>query len=112
MNELRELRQVMSLLPASIHNKESDAELTERSLLLNQHRLHYYNLWFFSILVQSPHDSSVKLYKTQDRNLKDYPWTELFANIYDVGYFGKWRRLEKKFKDYDVNRDELDLLPD
>ncbi|KAK6009434.1 hypothetical protein OSTOST_25630 [Ostertagia ostertagi] len=59
MNELRELRQRMTMLPASIHNKETDAELAERSLLISQNRLHYYNFWFFSLLVQSPHDSSV-----------------------------------------------------
>ncbi|PIO71202.1 hypothetical protein TELCIR_06906 [Teladorsagia circumcincta] len=59
MNELRESRQRMTMLPASIHNKETDAELAERSLLISQHRLHYYNLWFFSLLVQSPHDRTI-----------------------------------------------------
>ncbi|KAK5979630.1 Rab-GAP TBC domain-containing protein [Trichostrongylus colubriformis] len=112
MNELRELRQRMTLLPASIHNKETDAELAERSLLMCQNRLHYYNLWFFSLLVQSPHDSLVRIYESQDRNLKDWAVIEFFNNIYDVGVLGRWRRLEKKFKDYDVNHEELDRLPD
>ncbi|PIO71203.1 hypothetical protein TELCIR_06907 [Teladorsagia circumcincta] len=112
MNELRELRQRMTMLPASIHNKETDAELAERSLLISQHRLHYYNLWFFSLLVQSPHDSSVRIYKSQDPNLKDWAVIEFFNNIYDVGVFGRWRRLEEKFKEYDVNREELAGLPD
>ncbi|EYC01965.1 hypothetical protein Y032_0103g3565 [Ancylostoma ceylanicum] len=61
MNDLRERRQVMTLLPPPIHNKESDDELAERSVLLCQNRLHYYNLWFFSLLVRSPYDSSATL---------------------------------------------------
>ncbi|WKY16427.1 hypothetical protein Q1695_001236 [Nippostrongylus brasiliensis] len=112
MNELRELRQMMTLLPASIHNKESDEELSQRSLLLSQNRLHYYNLWFFSLLIESPHDSSVRIYSSQDKNLKDWILAELFNNVYDVGYLGRWRRLERKFKEYDVNTEDLNLLPD
>ncbi|XGW16439.1 hypothetical protein V3C99_001701 [Haemonchus contortus] len=112
MNELRELRQRMTLLPASIHNKETDAELAKRSLLLSQHRLHYYNFWFFSLLVRSPHDSSVRIYESQDPNLKDWTVIEFFNNIYDVGFLGRWRWLDKKFNDYDVNHEELSKLPD
>ncbi|VDM59841.1 unnamed protein product [Angiostrongylus costaricensis] len=112
LDELCELRQTMTTLPASIHNKESDAELAERSILLSQDRLHYYNLWFFSLLVRSEHDSSVKIYESQDKNLKDWIWNEFFKNIYDVGFQGRWYRLSQKFKDYDINQDELAHLPD
>ncbi|EPB80465.1 hypothetical protein ANCCEY_00362 [Ancylostoma ceylanicum] len=111
MNDLRERRQVMTLLPPPIHNKESDDELAERSVLLCQNRLHYYNLWFFSLLVRSPYDSSISIYASQDRNLKDWIWNEFFHNIHDIGFFGKWYRLEQKFKDYDINTDELAALP-
>ncbi|KJH46921.1 hypothetical protein DICVIV_07001 [Dictyocaulus viviparus] len=111
LDELCELRQVMTVLPLSIHNKESDAELAERSMLLCQDRLHYYNLWVFSLLVQSEYDHLVRIYESQDKNLKDWIWNEFFNNIYDVGFFGKWYRLGRKFKDYDINQDEIAHLP-
>ncbi|ETN75244.1 hypothetical protein NECAME_00655 [Necator americanus] len=111
LNDLRERRQTMTLLPISIHNKLSDDELAERSILLCQNRLHYYNLWFFSLLVRSTHDSSICTYESQDPNLKDWIWNEFFYNIHDVGFFGKWYKLEQKFKDYDINVDELAALP-
>ncbi|KAJ1374467.1 hypothetical protein KIN20_037157 [Parelaphostrongylus tenuis] len=111
LDELCELRQKMTVVPVSIHSRDSDAELAERSILLSQDRLHYYNLWFFSLLVRSEHDHTVRIYESQDKNLKDWIWNEFFKNIYDVGYLGGWHRLSRKFKDYDINQDELAHLP-
>ncbi|KHJ98888.1 PQ loop repeat protein [Oesophagostomum dentatum] len=111
LDELREWRQRMTLLPPPIHNKATDDELAERSILLCQNRLHYYNLWFFSLLVRSPHDSSISIYESQDPNLKDWAWNEFFNNILDIGFFGKWYNFQKKLKDYDINEEELACLP-
>ncbi|VDK50667.1 unnamed protein product [Cylicostephanus goldi] len=61
LNELREWRQIMTLVPPPIHNRQADNELAERSVLLCQNRLHYYNLWFFSLLVRSTYDNSVSV---------------------------------------------------
>ncbi|XGW16438.1 hypothetical protein V3C99_001701, partial [Haemonchus contortus] len=53
-----------------------------------------------------------RIYESQDPNLKDWTVIEFFNNIYDVGFLGRWRWLDKKFNDYDVNHEELSKLPD
>ncbi|CAI4225716.1 unnamed protein product [Auanema sp. JU1783] len=108
INEIRMRRQQMVLIPNREHSKTSDEELSSRSLLLCQNRLHYYNIWFLSLLVKSTHDDSVRIHSSQDSNLKLWPWEELYANIVDVGYFGKWHNLTNKFVDYDVNPEEFE----
>ena len=54
----------------------------------------------------------VRIYHTQDANLRKWPWEELWDNVLDVGYWGKWHRLSNKFVDYDINSEEMALLPD
>ncbi|CAI2354931.1 unnamed protein product [Caenorhabditis sp. 36 PRJEB53466] len=90
-------RQQLVLVPNSEHNPATTRELVSRDFLISQNRLHYYNLW---------------IYSSQDTNLKDYPWVELWQNIVDVGYLGRWHRMEAAFVDYDINTDEINLLPD
>ncbi|KAJ1362564.1 hypothetical protein KIN20_022165 [Parelaphostrongylus tenuis] len=74
-DELRELRQIMIVLPAPVHSKESDVEFAERSILLSQDQLHYHNLWFFSLLVRFDYDKAVRIYGSQDKNPKDWIWS-------------------------------------
>ncbi|CAJ0610412.1 unnamed protein product [Cylicocyclus nassatus] len=111
LNELREWRQIMTLVPPPIHNRQADEELAERSVLLCQNRLHYYNLWFFSLLVRSTYDNSISTYESQDPNLKEWIWKEFYNNILDIGFFGKWYKFHQKLKDYDINEDEIAALP-
>lgn len=109
---LCERRQKLVLVPNSEHNPATTKELTARDFLISQNRLHYYNLWFFSLLVASDYNDKLRIYSSQDSNLKDWPWTELWRNIVDIGALGRWHRMETAFVDYDVNTDEIDLLPD
>ncbi|CAJ0606870.1 unnamed protein product [Cylicocyclus nassatus] len=111
LNDLREWRQIMSLVPLSIHNNQADEELVRRSVLLCQNRLHHYNLWFFSLLVRSTYDDSIRTYESQDPNLKEWIWKEFYNNIIDIGFFGKWYKLHQNLKDYDINKDEIAALP-
>ncbi|UMM34604.1 hypothetical protein L5515_007604 [Caenorhabditis briggsae] len=97
LDYLCERRQQMVLVPNTEHNPTTTKELVSRDFLLSQKRLHHYNLWFFSLL---------------DSNLKDWPWTELWRNIVDVGALGKWYWMDNAFVDYDINTDEINLLPD
>lgn len=63
-------------------------------------------------MVASDYNDKLRIYSSQDSNLKDWPWTELWRNIVDIGALGRWHRMETAFVDYDVNTDEIDLLPD
>ncbi|EFP05834.1 hypothetical protein CRE_27398 [Caenorhabditis remanei] len=112
LDYLCERRQQLVLVPSSEHNPATTKELTSRDFLLSQNRLHHYNLWFFSLSVASDYNDKLRIYSSQDSNLKDWPWTELWRNIVDVGALGKWHRMDKAFIDYDINTNEISLLPD
>ncbi|CAI5452685.1 unnamed protein product [Caenorhabditis angaria] len=109
---LCELRQRMVLVPQSEHNPTTASTLTNRNFLIAQNRLHHYNLWFFSLLLSTKQNDNLRVYSSQDPNLKDWPWTEFYNSIVDVGYLGRWHNLDSAFVDYDINTDEINLLPD
>ncbi|GMT31508.1 hypothetical protein PFISCL1PPCAC_22805, partial [Pristionchus fissidentatus] len=106
LDELRERRQQMALIPASEHSRKTDAELSLRTLLLNQRRLEHYNMLFFSLLVRRQHDTDVRLYRSQDPNLNSWWITDTLKNVMDIGAFGKWFHLERAFIDHDINEEE------
>ncbi|CAJ0576071.1 unnamed protein product, partial [Mesorhabditis spiculigera] len=106
-DELVARRHKLVLVPNSIHNPEADRALFERTQLLNQGRLHYYNFWFFSLIVKSPHDDKVKAYASQDKSLRLWFPNEFVQNIYDVGVNGKWYKLDQSFVDHDINTNEF-----
>ncbi|CAJ0954922.1 unnamed protein product, partial [Mesorhabditis belari] len=83
-NELVEKRHLMTLTPSPIHSPQADNALIDRTRLLNQNRLHYYNLWLFSLIIKGPHDDKVRAYSSQDKNLRLWYPNELLQNIYDV----------------------------
>ncbi|EGT38987.1 hypothetical protein CAEBREN_22781 [Caenorhabditis brenneri] len=112
LDYLCERRQQLVLVPTSEHNPTTTKELVSRDFFLSQNRLHHYNLWFFSLLVASDHNDKLRIYSSQDSNLKEWPWTELWNNIVDVGALGKWWKMDTAFVDYDINTDEINLLPD
>ena len=53
----------------------------------------------------------IRIFHSQDVNLQKWPWMEFYDNILDIGYFGKWHHLKTNFIDYDINREEIDQLP-
>lgn len=47
------------------------------------------------------------MYETQDPNLKDWSWKEIWANIIDIGAFNKFWNLENNFVNYDIHENEF-----
>uniref|UniRef100_A0A914RR86 Uncharacterized protein n=1 Tax=Parascaris equorum TaxID=6256 RepID=A0A914RR86_PAREQ len=74
LNALTERRQVMVLVPNSIHSPEADR---------------------------------IRIYHSQDANMKDAWWRDLREDIVDIGAFGRWYNLSQSFQNYDVNEDEF-----
>lgn len=52
----------------------------------------------------------VKIFHSQDVNLRKWYLLEFYSNIFDIGYLGKWHRLEQTFVDPDINNEELSRL--
>uniref|UniRef100_A0A914BU94 Uncharacterized protein n=1 Tax=Acrobeloides nanus TaxID=290746 RepID=A0A914BU94_9BILA len=104
---LAELRQQMVLVPNTIHNPRSDAEIANRTLLFNQRRMVYYDCFFFSLVCKKPFDTRIATYVSQNKNLKNWFWQEFWYNIIDVGAFGRFYNLEKSLIDYDIREEEF-----
>lgn len=107
LNALTERRQIMVLVPNSIHNPEADRALASRTLYLDQHRLEHIDCFFFSLALRRPYDTNVRIYHSQDANMKGTWWRELREDVVDIGAFGRWYNLNRSFQNYDVNEDEF-----
>uniref|UniRef100_A0A7E4VS32 Tim44 domain-containing protein n=1 Tax=Panagrellus redivivus TaxID=6233 RepID=A0A7E4VS32_PANRE len=107
LDRLAEWRLQMGLVPNSIHSTLADKTLVERTDLLNSNRYDYFNCVLFSLVVRRRYDTKARLYASQDSNLKDWPWNEIFKNVIDIGAFGRFWMLEQKFVDYDIKVEEF-----
>ncbi|MFH4977269.1 hypothetical protein AB6A40_003978 [Gnathostoma spinigerum] len=106
-NVLADKRQMMVLVPNSIHNANADEALSSRTLLIDQNRFHYIDCWLFSLVVARPYDKNVCIYSSQDQNLKPWIGRHIYENLVDVGAFGQWCFLERSLKNYDINEEEF-----
>uniref|UniRef100_A0A7I4Z1Q7 DUF4268 domain-containing protein n=1 Tax=Haemonchus contortus TaxID=6289 RepID=A0A7I4Z1Q7_HAECO len=57
-------------------------------------------------------NGKVRKYESEYPNLEDWTVIELFNNVHDVGFLGRWRWLDQKLNDYDVDHEELSKLSD
>uniref|UniRef100_A0A0N5AL18 Mannose-P-dolichol utilization defect 1 protein homolog n=1 Tax=Syphacia muris TaxID=451379 RepID=A0A0N5AL18_9BILA len=112
LNEFVKKRQLLVTLPNTIHKREADEALRLRTDFLNQNSLQYIDCFFFSLLLKLPYDKDVRIYESQDKNIRNWWFKEIYQNLIDVGAFGKWYRLRECFSNYDINNEELQDLPD
>lgn len=98
-----------SLISDLIRNKQSIAEVKRLMKLYSEDRLVRYNLCVCSVIMQQKHstynDSFEKHCSSiQSRWVYLKDWKE---RIEDVGFLGRWRRMDKIMIDFDVNEDEF-----
>ncbi|KAE9547711.1 hypothetical protein FO519_009077 [Halicephalobus sp. NKZ332] len=107
LDRLTEWRLELGTVPNSIHSTSSDFTLKDRTEMINQNRYDYLNCLLFSLIVRRTYDRKAELYETQDRNLQDWPWSQILKNVVDIGAFNKFWMLEKAFVDYDIKKEEF-----
>ncbi|CEF62673.1 Protein of unknown function DUF2366 family-containing protein [Strongyloides ratti] len=101
-NIMAEKRIKMASIPPSIHNPVTVNAINEREKLWIQNRLHFLDCILFTLVIRKDFDSTLRSAKSQDSNLKDWYWNEIFNNIIDVGAFKRFFYLEKAMENCDV----------
>lgn len=96
----------MVLVDESCHNRASAQHLRFLEKCSNEGILRRLNLGVLSLLWLDNFDRAAQLYKaTCTYTQPDY--LTFRDRIIDVGFVGKWWKLEEKMIDYDVNEDNL-----
>ena len=98
-------------------NRKSEYYLDELTKLENAKKLEYRSYVFFSLIINKGLGESVNVYEEQCAQLNEPGKWNVFnyfnrllrfmSKIVDIGYYNKWRYLEKNFIEYDVNEDEF-----
>ena len=108
---LKENANTLLLLSDKVRNPKSNAYVKRLMELHLENRLKNYNLGFFSLVLEQDYSHTSCYYEARCYNLKQR-WIYMYKNIVDIGFLGKWYFLEKAMLDYDVNEEELSMLPD
>uniref|UniRef100_A0AAF5CVM5 Uncharacterized protein n=1 Tax=Strongyloides stercoralis TaxID=6248 RepID=A0AAF5CVM5_STRER len=101
-NIMAERRIKMASIPPSIHNPVTVNAINEREQLWIQNRLQFIDCLLFTLVVRTSFDSTLRSAKSQDPNLKDWYWNEVFKNIVDIGAFNRFFYLDKAMENCDV----------
>ena len=103
--QLLESQNNLSSVPQSIQNKNSCDYVLTLNELKNQRILNYQSLGLFSVLYLSDWPKNCCLYVNQCQYLKP-KFSSYFDRIVDIGFVNKFRLLDTKMTDYDVNDNE------
>ena len=97
----------MGMVDAGIRHEPAYDHVHHMYSVWNERRLRRLNFLFFSILWQADHPPECGHYSSQCQYLR--PSMKSFlrrARVLDVGAFGRWRVLDHKLVDFDVNPGE------
>lgn len=89
-----------------VRNQSSLDHVLFLNQCLKERTLSRLNLGFLSLLVQLDLDPQCALYVNQCKYLKPSYKSYVTERLVDVGIAGKWRLLDHKMLNYDVNPDE------
>lgn len=106
-DQLIEYTDEMGLVDPTIRNKSSYNHVHHLYKVWNENRLRRLNLIFFSILWQDDYPAKSGHPFAQCQYLKP-TFSSFFSTdrILDVGIYGRWRILDRRLTDYDVNEEE------
>ena len=96
----------MGLIDNDLRRPSSYSHVIEVNKLDSQRVLKRINFAFFSVIVKLQYDPICGVYVSQCSYLKPSFLEYAKERIVDVGILGRWRVLESKLKDYDVNPNE------
>uniref|UniRef100_A0A0N5BSX6 Peroxisomal membrane protein n=1 Tax=Strongyloides papillosus TaxID=174720 RepID=A0A0N5BSX6_STREA len=102
-NTMAQKRIKMAMIPPSIHNPVTVNAINEREQLWIQNRLRFIDCFLFTLVVRTTYDSTLRSSESQDSNLRDWYFNEIFKNIVDIGAFNRFFYLEKAMEDCDIN---------
>ena len=101
-NQFLEHSNQLALVGAPIRNPITTKHLENIEQYYNEGIIRFTSLGLFSIIWLDNYDSKCGLYESECKYLK--PDLETFYNrIIDVGILGRWRVLDEKMKDFDIN---------
>lgn len=108
--QLTEKANTLLLVSDKVRNPKSNARVQELTLLHSENRLKQYNIGFFSLILEQDYSDTSCYYEARCYYLKQR-WIYMYKRILDVGFLGRWYFLEKAMVDYDVNEEELEIVP-
>ena len=103
--QLLESHNNLSSVPQSIQNTDSCDYVLKLNELKNQKLLNYQSLGLFSVLYLSDWPKSCCLYVNQCQYIRP-KLSSYLDRIVDIGFVNKFRLLDTKMIDYDVNHNE------
>ena len=109
--QLMENANTLVLLSSKVRNPRTNDAIQELVKLNSENRLSVHDFGLFSLVREKKHSDVSCFYEARCYYLKER-WLYMYKSIVDIGFLGKWHFLEKAMIDYDVNEDELSLLPD
>jgi hypothetical protein len=104
--QLIESQNNLSTVPKSTINRSSCDHVLELSQLLNEKLVSYQSLGLFSVLYLRDFSPNCCLFYNQCQYLRPKLYTYLWQRILDIGFVGKFRVLDNKMIDYDINYNE------
>jgi hypothetical protein len=96
----------LSTVPKSIINRSSCDHVLELSQLLNEKLVSYQSLGLFSVIYLRDCSPNCCLFYNQCQYLRPKLKSYLWERILDIGFVGKFRVLDNKMIDYDINYNE------
>jgi hypothetical protein len=96
----------MGMVDPSVRHKPAYDHVHEMYTIWNQRRMRRLNLIFFSLMWQDDHTPDSGHYLSQCSYLKPSIASFFRDRVVDIGAFGRWRMLDHKLIDYDVNPSE------
>lgn len=89
-----------------VRNRQTHTYLDNLIRKLSKDQLEYKNFGFFAILLEREHGPVCKNYHVSCKHMRQR-WWKKWANVVDVGFWGRWWALDRAMVDYDVNDEEL-----
>ena len=96
----------MGLIVDDLRRPSSYKHVIEVNKFDSQRVLKRINFAFFSAIVRLDHDPVCGIYVSQCAYLKPSYFDYIRERVVDIGIFGRWRILDAKLQDYDVNPSE------
>ncbi|CAG5123308.1 unnamed protein product [Candidula unifasciata] len=94
----------LSLIGAAIRSKEADNYVDSLRSAQRDGLLHHTNVGLFSLVWLSDNRDELDLYEAQCSYVH-MPWYQWYKRVIDVGVLGKFVKLSRKMKDYDINEE-------
>jgi hypothetical protein len=105
-DQLNDANVELGLVDPVIRNQSSYEHVYALNQYRNQRILRHFNLFFVSFMWIQDFPSNCGLYPSQCQYLQPSYMSYITDRIVDVGLFGRWRILDYKLKDFDVNPSE------